>query len=51
MQILAGTRVKPPRASVDAMLAFAWDAGVFVATDAMAATGLRRSTAIDAIGS
>ena len=31
------------------MLAFAWDAGPFVSTDAMAATGLTRSTAIDAL--
>ncbi len=32
------------------MLSFAWVTGIFVATDAMAATGLMRSTAIDAIG-
>ena len=31
------------------MLAFAWETGVFVSTDAMAATGLARSTAIDAL--
>ncbi|MBG6054928.1 putative NBD/HSP70 family sugar kinase [Salinibacterium sp. CAN_S4] len=39
----------PRRASVDALLAFAWNAGVFVSADAMAATGLTRSTAIDAL--
>ncbi len=31
------------------LLGFAWDAGVFVSTDAMAATGLTRSTTIDAV--
>lgn len=31
------------------LLAFAWDAGVFVSTDAMATTGLTRSTTIDAL--
>jgi predicted NBD/HSP70 family sugar kinase len=31
------------------MLAFAWDADVFVSTDAMEATGLTRSTAIEAL--
>ena len=39
----------PPRASLDALLAFAWDTGVFVSADAMAATGLTRSTTIDAL--
>ncbi|MCS5719747.1 ROK family protein [Herbiconiux sp. CPCC 205763] len=38
-----------PRASLDALLAFAWNAGVFVSADAMAVTGLTRSTAIDAL--
>ncbi|UYO97210.1 ROK family protein [Microbacterium sp. M28] len=37
------------RASVGAVLDFAWDAGVFTATDAMAQTSLTRSTAIEAI--
>jgi predicted NBD/HSP70 family sugar kinase len=37
------------RASVGAVLDFAWSAGTFTATDAMAATSLTRSTAIDAI--
>lgn len=39
----------PPRASLDTLLAFAWEAGVFVSADAVAATGLTRSTAIDAL--
>lgn len=37
------------RASVGAVLDFAWSAGEFTATDVMAATSLTRSTAIDAI--
>ena len=37
------------RASVGAMLDFAWTAGEFTATDAMTGTSLTRSTAIDAI--
>lgn len=37
------------RASVGTVLDFAWTAGEFTATDAMAATSLTRSTAIDAI--
>ncbi|WP_406248158.1 ROK family protein [Microbacterium sp. M] len=37
------------RASVGAVLDFAWDAGVFTATDAMATTSLTRSTTIEAI--
>ncbi|MFB8188609.1 ROK family protein [Microbacterium sp. NPDC055988] len=37
------------RASVGAILGFAWDAGEFTATDVMASTSLTRSTAIDAI--
>lgn len=37
------------RASVGAVLDFAWTAGEFTATDAMTATSLTRSTAIDAI--
>lgn len=37
------------RASVAAVLDFAWDAGEFTATDVMAETSLTRSTAIDAI--
>ncbi len=43
------TRANGPRASVDAMLEFVWAAEVSVVTDAMAATGLTRSTAIDAL--
>lgn len=31
------------------MLAFAWEAGIFVSTDAMSATGVTRTTAIDAV--
>ena len=41
--------VSAPRASLDAVLGYAWDAGVFVSDDAMAATGLTRTTAIDAL--
>ncbi|WP_164234580.1 ROK family protein [Microbacterium hydrocarbonoxydans] len=37
------------RASVGAVLDFAWTAGEFTATDVMAATSLTRSTAIDAV--
>lgn len=37
------------RASVGAVLDFAWAAGEFTATEAMASTSLTRSTAIDAI--
>jgi predicted NBD/HSP70 family sugar kinase len=37
------------RASLDAVLAYAWDAEVFTASDAMAAVGLTRSTTIDVI--
>lgn len=37
------------RASVGAVLDFAWDAGDFTASDVMASTALTRSTAIDAI--
>ncbi|MFB7249606.1 ROK family protein [Microbacterium sp. NPDC056234] len=37
------------RASVGAVLDFAWTAGDFTATEAMASTSLTRSTAIDAI--
>ncbi|MFE7844280.1 ROK family protein [Microbacterium sp. NPDC057407] len=36
-------------ASHDAVLAFAWTTGEFTATEAMQATGLTRSTAIDAL--
>ncbi|MDO5734901.1 MAG: ROK family protein [Propionibacteriaceae bacterium] len=49
MPISGRERVRPLRASVDAMLGFAWNADVFVATDAMAATGLTRSTSIEAM--
>jgi predicted NBD/HSP70 family sugar kinase len=39
----------PRRASLDALLRFAWDAEVFTAGDALAVTGLSRSTTIEAI--
>ncbi len=40
----------PPRpASLDAVLAYAWSTGEFTATDALEATGLTRSTTIDAM--
>lgn len=39
----------PRRASLDAVLRFAWDADVFTAGDALDAVGLSRSTAIEAI--
>jgi predicted NBD/HSP70 family sugar kinase len=41
--------VSKPPASLPAVLWFAWDVGPFTASDAMAATGLTRSTAIQAI--
>ncbi|WP_255579438.1 hypothetical protein [Cryobacterium sp. PAMC25264] len=41
--------VPESRASLHAMLDFAWDAEAFVSTDAMEATGLTRSTAIAAL--
>lgn len=41
----------PRPASLDAVLAYAWDVADFTATDAMAATGLTRTTAIDAMDS
>jgi predicted NBD/HSP70 family sugar kinase len=39
----------PRRASIDAVLGFAWEAGVFVSDDAMAAIGLTRTTTIEAL--
>ncbi len=42
-------RGRLPRASVDAVLGFVWSVEAFVVTDAMAATGLTRSTAIAAM--
>jgi predicted NBD/HSP70 family sugar kinase len=39
----------PRRASVDAVLQFAWDAETFTSSDAMPVVGLTRSTTIDAI--
>jgi len=39
----------PRRASLDALLRFAWEADVFTAGDALAAVGLSRSTTIEAI--
>lgn len=42
--------VAPSRpARLDSVLAFAWDSGEFTASDAMAATGLTRSTTIEAL--
>ena len=40
---------KRRRASLNAVLVFAWSNGVFVVSDAMKSTGLTRSTAIEAI--
>lgn len=37
------------RASIDAVLRWAWDAGTFTSSDAMPATGLTRSTTIEAV--
>ena len=37
------------RASLDAVLAYAWDIGVFTASEAMSAVGLTRSTTIDVL--
>ena len=37
------------RASVDAILGYAWETGAFTASDAMAVVGLTRSTTIDVI--
>jgi len=45
----ADARAAAPRASLDAVLGFAWDAGVFVSDDAMAGTGHTRTTTIDAL--
>ena len=39
----------PLRGSLDAVLGFSWTAGVFVSDHAMAATGLTRTTTIDAL--
>ena len=44
---VAPTPLRP--ASHDAVLAYAWSSGEFTATDVIAATGLTRSTAIDAM--
>jgi len=41
----------PLRGSLDAVLGFSWTAGVFVSDHAMAATGLTRTTTIDALDS
>ena len=48
-EVLARGAGVPRRASLDALLRFAWDAGVFTAGDALAAVGLSRSTTIEAI--
>ncbi|MFT3875394.1 MAG: ROK family protein [Propioniciclava sp.] len=47
-RIAKATRT-PARASLEAALRFAWDAGAFTSSDAMAGVGLTRSTAIEAI--
>lgn len=49
MQIISDARTGTPRASLDAVLGFAWDAGVFVSDHVMAATGLTRTTTIAAL--
>lgn len=49
MRIAIHRRSEPQRGSLDAVLGFAWSAGVFVSDNAMAATGLTRTTAIDAL--
>ena len=49
MQKSPDARSVAPRASLDAVLGFAWDAGVFVSDDAMAGTGHTRTTTIDAL--
>ena len=43
------TAAFPRRASIDAVLQFAWDAETFTSSDAMPVVGLTRSTTIDAI--
>ncbi len=45
---IADGRVSP-RASLDAVLGYAWGTGVFTSGDALPSTGLTRSTAIEAI--
>ena len=47
MNPLAAAPSRPAR--LDSVLAFAWDSGEFTASDAMAATGLTRSTTIEAL--
>lgn len=49
MPHLSERAAAPRRASLDALLDYAWDAGVFTAGEAMPAVGLTRSTTIDAI--
>jgi predicted NBD/HSP70 family sugar kinase len=45
----SGVGSLPRRASLDALLRFAWDADVFTAGEALTALGLSRSTTIEAI--
>ncbi len=45
----AAAAASPRRASVEAVLQFAWDAETFTSSDAMPVVGLTRSTTIDAI--
>ncbi|MDX2376087.1 ROK family protein [Microbacterium sp. LRZ72] len=45
----SATPAAPRRASLDAVLHYAWHAGVFTAGDAMPAVGLTRSTTIEAL--
>ncbi|WP_235929013.1 ROK family protein [Marisediminicola senii] len=49
MSTAQGRLTPPVRASLDAVLSFAWDTGVFVSADAMGATGLTRSTTIESL--
>jgi len=49
LQKSTDARSVAPRASLDAVLGYAWDAGVFVSDDAMAGTGHTRTTTIDAL--
>lgn len=48
MAITSSTPAQP-RASLDAVLDFAWDADAFTSGDVVAATGVTRSTAIEAL--
>lgn len=45
----SGKNLVPPRASLDAVLGFAWENGAFISDAAMRATGLTRATTIAAL--